>query len=68
MTAAAVRTAAASTTTATTSITKASTKLTITPASDLSSFAIQGTTTRRFVGHTKDVLSVAFSADNRRAD
>ena len=24
-----------------------------------------GTTTRRFVGHTKDVLSVAFSADNR---
>jgi len=26
----------------------------------------QGTTTRRFVGHTKDVLSVAFSADNRQ--
>uniref|UniRef100_A0AAY5EZG0 Small ribosomal subunit protein RACK1 n=1 Tax=Electrophorus electricus TaxID=8005 RepID=A0AAY5EZG0_ELEEL len=25
-----------------------------------------GTTTRRFVGHTKDVLSVAFSADNRQ--
>ncbi len=23
-------------------------------------------TTRRFVGHTKDVLSVAFSADNRQ--
>ena len=27
-----------------------------------------GTTTRRFVGHTKDVLSVAFSADNRYDD
>ncbi len=26
-----------------------------------------GTTTRRFVGHTKDVLSVAFSVDNRQA-
>lgn len=26
----------------------------------------QGTTTRRFVGHTKDVLSVAFSVDNRQ--
>merc|ERR1711957_655196 len=26
----------------------------------------QGTTTRRFIGHTKDVLSVAFSADNRQ--
>lgn len=25
-----------------------------------------GATTRRFVGHTKDVLSVAFSADNRQ--
>jgi len=25
-----------------------------------------GTTTRRFMGHTKDVLSVAFSADNRQ--
>ena len=25
-----------------------------------------GLTTRRFVGHTKDVLSVAFSADNRQ--
>ena len=25
-----------------------------------------GETTRRFVGHTKDVLSVAFSADNRQ--
>ena len=25
-----------------------------------------GTTTRQFVGHTKDVLSVAFSADNRQ--
>ena len=25
-----------------------------------------GVTTRRFVGHTKDVLSVAFSADNRQ--
>lgn len=25
-----------------------------------------GRTTRRFVGHTKDVLSVAFSADNRQ--
>eukprot|EP00887_Chlorella_sp_A99_P007864 scaffold20.g7864.t1 len=25
-----------------------------------------GTTTRRFLGHTKDVLSVAFSADNRQ--
>ena len=25
-----------------------------------------GTTTRRFVGHTKDVLSVAFSLDNRQ--
>lgn len=25
-----------------------------------------GTTARRFVGHTKDVLSVAFSADNRQ--
>ena len=26
----------------------------------------RGTTTRRFVGHTKDVLSVAFSSDNRQ--
>ena len=26
----------------------------------------RGQTTRRFVGHTKDVLSVAFSADNRQ--
>lgn len=26
-----------------------------------------GSTTRRFIGHTKDVLSVAFSADNRQA-
>lgn len=26
----------------------------------------EGVTTRRFVGHTKDVLSVAFSADNRQ--
>ena len=26
-----------------------------------------GTTTRRFIGHTKDVLSVAFSVDNRQA-
>lgn len=25
-----------------------------------------GNTTRQFVGHTKDVLSVAFSADNRQ--
>lgn len=25
-----------------------------------------GNTTRRFVGHSKDVLSVAFSADNRQ--
>jgi guanine nucleotide-binding protein subunit beta-2-like 1 protein len=25
-----------------------------------------GTTTRNFYGHTKDVLSVAFSADNRQ--
>lgn len=25
-----------------------------------------GKTSRRFVGHTKDVLSVAFSADNRQ--
>jgi guanine nucleotide-binding protein subunit beta-2-like 1 protein len=25
-----------------------------------------GTTTRRFVGHTNDVLSVSFSADNRQ--
>merc|ERR1712227_920651 len=25
-----------------------------------------GNTTRRFIGHTKDVLSVAFSADNRQ--
>ena len=25
-----------------------------------------GNTTRRFVGHTKDVLSVAFSVDNRQ--
>ena len=25
-----------------------------------------GATTRRFVGHTKDVLSVAFSVDNRQ--
>lgn len=25
-----------------------------------------GRTTRRFVGHAKDVLSVAFSADNRQ--
>uniref|UniRef100_A0A671LT77 Small ribosomal subunit protein RACK1 n=1 Tax=Sinocyclocheilus anshuiensis TaxID=1608454 RepID=A0A671LT77_9TELE len=29
-------------------------------------FSPSGTTTRRFVGHTKDVLSVAFSADNRQ--
>lgn len=29
-------------------------------------FAGSGTTTRRFVGHTKDVLSVAFSSDNRQ--
>lgn len=27
---------------------------------------VSGTTTRRFVSHTKDVLSVAFSADNRQ--
>lgn len=27
-----------------------------------------GTTSRRFVGHTKDVLSVAFSVDNRQVD
>lgn len=27
---------------------------------------LSGTTTRRFIGHTKDVLSVAFSADNRQ--
>lgn len=27
---------------------------------------LRGTTTRRFVGHTKDVLSVAFSSDNRQ--
>ena len=26
-----------------------------------------GQTTRRFIGHTKDVLSVAFSVDNRQA-
>ena len=26
-----------------------------------------GQTTRRFIGHTKDVLSVAFSMDNRQA-
>lgn len=26
-----------------------------------------GATTRRFLGHTKDVLSVAFSVDNRQA-
>ncbi len=26
-----------------------------------------GNTTRRFIGHTKDVLSVAFSVDNRQA-
>lgn len=25
-----------------------------------------GNTTRRFIGHTKDVLSVAFSTDNRQ--
>ena len=29
-------------------------------------FNNSGQTTRRFVGHTKDVLSVAFSADNRQ--
>ena len=29
-------------------------------------FVFSGATTRRFVGHTKDVLSVAFSADNRQ--
>ena len=33
--------------------------------SDLMLF-FSGSTTRRFVGHTKDVLSVAFSADNRQ--
>jgi guanine nucleotide-binding protein subunit beta-2-like 1 protein len=27
-----------------------------------------GSTTRRFVGHTKDVLSVAFSVDNRQVN
>merc|ERR1711920_1215031 len=27
---------------------------------------VTGNTTRRFVGHTKDVLSVAFSSDNRQ--
>ncbi|NXN21075.1 RACK1 kinase, partial [Nycticryphes semicollaris] len=32
----------------------------------LSHPAPSGTTTRRFVGHTKDVLSVAFSSDNRQ--
>ncbi len=30
------------------------------------SLLFRGVTTRRFVGHTKDVLSVAFSADNRQ--
>ena len=30
------------------------------------SFHLSGVTTRRFTGHTKDVLSVAFSADNRQ--
>lgn len=29
-------------------------------------YSYSGNTTRRFVGHTKDVLSVAFSADNRQ--
>ena len=29
-------------------------------------FPFSGVTTRQFVGHTKDVLSVAFSADNRQ--
>lgn len=29
-------------------------------------FPPSGVTTRQFVGHTKDVLSVAFSADNRQ--
>lgn len=29
-------------------------------------YKCRGNTTRRFVGHTKDVLSVAFSADNRQ--
>ena len=29
-------------------------------------FMIIGKCTRRFVGHTKDVLSVAFSSDNRQ--
>ena len=29
-------------------------------------YSLSGNTTRRFVGHTKDVLSVAFSADNRQ--
>ena len=27
-----------------------------------------GNTTRRFIGHQKDVLSVAFSVDNRQVD
>uniref|UniRef100_A0A8C8BJL8 Small ribosomal subunit protein RACK1 n=1 Tax=Otus sunia TaxID=257818 RepID=A0A8C8BJL8_9STRI len=31
-----------------------------------SASSCSGTTTRRFVGHTKDVLSVAFSSDNRQ--
>ena len=31
-----------------------------------SSRTFSGSTTRRFVGHTKDVMSVAFSADNRQ--
>ena len=30
------------------------------------SLCSSGITTRRFVGHTKDVMSVAFSADNRQ--
>jgi len=29
-------------------------------------FLFRGVTTRRFVGHSKDVLSVAFSGDNRQ--
>jgi len=29
-------------------------------------YVCSGITTRRFVGHTKDVLSVAFSTDNRQ--
>jgi len=41
-------------------------KVVLWACSNVSLCRCSGRTTRRFVGHTKDVLSVAFSADNRQ--